>query len=204
MNLPKWFRLAKIEADKSAFKFKVGAVVVKGGSKISSGFNSVRFCSIGVKNYTKWAESLHAERAALSKMNKEDIKGCSIYVYREGNNGRPLNSMPCPQCMHMLVELGIKKIFYTHHEYPYYKEIKMGKRGPKPKIKTDDTPSSNDVTSSPEIIEYKIISESETLYSIKNPDDYIIGKYHDRLRNLKTNNPKKKYYLIVNRTTIFE
>jgi len=125
-SLPRWFRLAKKEAERSDYKLKVGAVVIKGGSVLSTGFNSVRHCAIGSSKFTTWKESLHAERAALSKMNKEDISGCTVYIYRiHGLTGKPAFSKPCTQCAFMMRELGVKKVLYTHPDYPYFEEIKL-------------------------------------------------------------------------------
>ncbi|NCQ51318.1 hypothetical protein GW796_05390 [archaeon] len=125
IKFPKWFRLAKNEAEKSEYRLKVGCVVVKGGSLISKGFNSVTYRSIGSTKYTAWKESLHAERAALSKINKEDIKGSTVYIYREYNvTGKPAFTKPCAQCAFMLRELGVKKVYYTHPEYPFFEIIK--------------------------------------------------------------------------------
>lgn len=122
----KWFRAAKKESEKSEYKLQVGAVVIKGGSLISSGYNEVRYCSVGSIKYTKFKESLHAERSALSKMNKEDVSGCSIYIYREGvTTKKPAMSKPCPQCFHMIKELGIKKIYFTVPYDPYFEIIKL-------------------------------------------------------------------------------
>lgn len=127
IKFPKWFRLAKLEADKSTYKMQVGCVVVKGGSVISSGFNSVRMMAIGSNIYTVWKESLHAERAALSKIqDKEKIKGSTVYVYRDYNDtGKPAFTKPCSTCAFMLRDLGVKKVIYTHPEYPFFEEIKL-------------------------------------------------------------------------------
>jgi deoxycytidylate deaminase len=117
--------MAKIESEKSTYVHKMGCVVVKGGSIQSTGYNEVRFCSVGSTNFTEWKESLHAERAALSKMKKEDVAGCSVYIYREYANGKPALAKPCSQCAYMLSELGVKKVFYTIDKEPYYREIRL-------------------------------------------------------------------------------
>lgn len=125
-ELPKWFRIAKITSEQSDYKYKVGAVLVKGGSVVSTGYNEVRFKSLGSEQYTEWKESLHAERAAIAKMNKEDVQGCSMYIYREYNsNNFPALSKPCSQCAKLISDMGVKKVYYTTPGPPYYQEIKL-------------------------------------------------------------------------------
>lgn len=126
INLPKWFRLARIESQKSNHKqHKIGCVLVKGGSILSTGINQIRYKAIGSSHFTKWKESLHAERDALSKCSKEDIRGSSLYIYRENANGIPALSKPCSQCSYMLNELGVKKVYFTINFHPYYNIVKL-------------------------------------------------------------------------------
>lgn len=125
MKLPKWLRIAKMESEKSDYHQKMGAVAVKGGSLVSKGFNQVRFKSIGMFKYTKWQGSLHAERDCLSKISKEDAKGCTVYIYREHADGKPALAKPCSQCAFMLYDLGVKRVVYTTNKFPYYRTIKL-------------------------------------------------------------------------------
>ena len=124
-GLPNLFRIARDEAAKSTYRHQVGAVLVCGRRILSRGHNSVRYLSIGVNRYTKYRCSLHAERACLSRVEKNKIKGCDVYVYREFRNGKPAIAKPCKQCLYMLFDLGIRKIYFTISEYPYYEVIKL-------------------------------------------------------------------------------
>jgi deoxycytidylate deaminase len=124
-RIPKWFKMARKESFKSDYHVKIGCVVVSGNRLMSKGHNKIRHKSKGVFSYSKWEESLHAERDALTKMKKEKIKGCDVFVYREYANGHTALAKPCKDCMNMLIEMEVRKIFYTTHSYPYYQEIKL-------------------------------------------------------------------------------
>lgn len=124
--LPKWFRIAEKESLKSNYKYKIGAVVVKGGSIISIGHNDIRYRSTGCSKYSDWKESLHAERACISKVSKELVNGSSIYIFRRDNEqGLPALSKPCPQCAKLISDMGIKKVYFTTSQPPYYELIKL-------------------------------------------------------------------------------
>lgn len=123
--IPKWFRVAKKEAKKSTYKHKLGACVVKGGSVVSKGHNEIRYCATGANKYSEWRESLHAERAALSKLKKSEITGSSVFVVRVTEEQKWALAKPCSQCMYMLRDLGVKKVVFSISEFPYFAEIKF-------------------------------------------------------------------------------
>lgn len=58
---------------------------------------------------------LHAEICALSLLYKKPIDWVhtEVYVYREWRNGKPAISRPCPACMGLIKDLGIKTIIYN-------------------------------------------------------------------------------------------
>lgn len=89
---------------------QVGAVIYRGSTVIGVGFNKI-------KSHPKLANedrfySLHAEMSAIINA-KQDLKGCSIYVYREFKDGNVALSKPCNLCMPSIIESGITKIYYT-------------------------------------------------------------------------------------------
>lgn len=105
------FRVAAKEAVKSQHKqHKLGAVIVKGGRILSTGFNSLRPSSL-LKTHT-----LHAEAAAILKLLKErrlhDLAGSEIYVTRFTRGGAVACSKPCSACMDLIKAVGIKRIHY--------------------------------------------------------------------------------------------
>ena len=66
------------------------------------------------------AISIHAEVRAIMNCQTDDLNGAVAYVYRETADGMPALARPCPWCWLELEKAGIKKIFYTISEYPYY------------------------------------------------------------------------------------
>ena len=116
-----YFEAARAVAELSDFpKVKVGAVAVYGHHIISSGYNSSKTAPIQKKyNICRFSEdtihSLHAELKCLkSLIGRKDIdfKHVDLYVYRAGKN-TALLARPCPSCMKLITELGIRNIYYT-------------------------------------------------------------------------------------------
>ena len=119
----RWLRVAAKESLKSNYKYKVGAVLVKGGRIIARGHNEVRLKSTGCRRYSKWMESLHAERACVTKVDKDEVRGGIIYIFRHNGHGKSALAKPCPQCLWMLNDLGIKRIIYSINTTPFYEVI---------------------------------------------------------------------------------
>lgn len=61
------------------------------------------------KNYPRM--SIHAEEAALRRCTK--TQGATIFVARVNNKNKPMMSRPCPKCMQLLTDAGIKRVVYT-------------------------------------------------------------------------------------------
>lgn len=105
----KFFEIAKAASKHSDHPaHKLGAVIVKGNKIISVGFNKNK---THTKSNHAW-KRLHAEISAILKA-KQDLTGCSIYVYRETKNGDLGIAKPCSSCSAAIKETGIKKIYYT-------------------------------------------------------------------------------------------
>lgn len=59
----------------------------------------------------------HAEFDAIMK-SRENLRNCSIYVYRETKDGSLGNSRPCIYCLELLRKYGINKMYFTsEHGY---------------------------------------------------------------------------------------
>ena len=85
--------LAKRAAMESTYgKLRHGAVVVKGGSIISFGFN-------------KDSHILGLPRSAT--------EGADLYVVRINNKCQWRMSKPCPMCEQVLKFVGVRRVFYT-------------------------------------------------------------------------------------------
>lgn len=105
-------RAAKKQANKSPFKqHKVGAVIVKGGRILSTGFNSIRWNKKLQKN------NIHAEESAIVKLLTErrihDLVGADIYVTRFTKGGRVGMARPCGNCNRLIATCGIRRVYYT-------------------------------------------------------------------------------------------
>lgn len=104
---------AILEANKSTYEYRIGAVVFKGKRIFGSGHNGIRSSSISMK-YKNWEESLHAEQSALLNLDWSKLKGCSILVYRTNRSGKIGMAKPCPMCSKLIKYVGIKNIYYTN------------------------------------------------------------------------------------------
>lgn len=119
------FQMAKCASELSDFSSrkskKLGCVVVIKHRIISSGCNSNKTSPIQQKyNSLRFdadtPHKIHAETAALKPLigNKEiDLTKASLYIYRELKNGKPGLARPCPSCMQLIKDLGIRYIHYT-------------------------------------------------------------------------------------------
>jgi dCMP deaminase len=114
----KYFQLARnISKHSDHPVHQLGAVIVRGNRIISLGFNKNK---THTKSNHAW-KRLHAEICAIIK-SKEDLTGCTIYVYRETKLGNLGMARPCQSCMIAIQEAGIKKICYST-ETGYAQEI---------------------------------------------------------------------------------
>ena len=108
-------KLAIDEAEKSVYRFRVGAVVFKGSRILSSGHNGIRSSRIH-PFYKKYNNACHAEQDAI--LNIKDwstIKGCSILVVKISKKiGILSNARPCSMCQELLRYTGIKTMFYSN------------------------------------------------------------------------------------------
>jgi len=130
----RFFKIAREVSLMSDFKrTKIGTVVVEKNRIISTGFNSNKTSRVqkeydrfrDIDDLTKYQPKVHAEVAALAPLiNRPNInwKHVSIYIYRELKDGTVSCSKPCPACMKLIRELGIKKIYYTEWDGSFVKE----------------------------------------------------------------------------------
>ena len=126
----RYFRFAR-EASKLAtytgshnFSPAIGAVAIYKGSIVATAFNANKTSPLQAKyNIYRFRDSntldkVHAEVSLIQKLRWKfgdsiDWAKVHIYLYREYKDGRIAPSRPCPSCMMMLKELGIKRIAYT-------------------------------------------------------------------------------------------
>ena len=106
-------------ATKSKSRNTHGAVVVKSGRVLGTGFNRDRnHPRIIDPKRIKIDCSFHAEEVAIRDAGK-NIKGAKIYVARVNRHGDDRDSRPCPKCLALIQLSGIKKIIYTSEKGVY-------------------------------------------------------------------------------------
>ena len=86
-------------------KYKMGAVVVRGGAVLSMAHNLGRETQHGVPNRGR-----HAEERALSP--HRDFTGATMCVARLDAK----ISKPCDRCMQKIKEAGIRKVIYVDND----------------------------------------------------------------------------------------
>ena len=117
-------RYARRESKRSAHHHRIGVVICQGSTVISRGFNQVRAARVG-STFTNYPESLHAERHACMQVQRESIRGNTLYIWRETKQGLPAKSLPCINCIRLLEELQIHKIIHSDSEFPFYKILRL-------------------------------------------------------------------------------
>lgn len=127
-----FFEAAEAVSKTSEFpRVHIGCVITNGNHRIiSSGCNSTKSHPLQKKyNKERFEEdtqhSLHAEVDALLPLFKEDIdfSKVELYTYRELADGTMAMSRPCPSCMKLIKDLGIRNIYYTTQDGYAHEEI---------------------------------------------------------------------------------
>lgn len=103
-------------------KARLGAVVVEGKHIVSTGHNSNKTNPTQARynSYRRigpeYMPRVHAEVSALNSLigKKEiDFSRLKVFVYRELKDGTRAMARPCPSCMALMKDLGIRKVFYS-------------------------------------------------------------------------------------------
>lgn len=99
-----------------ARKYEITAIAYnKRGRVVAIGHNSYSKthpaqAKFGKQSGKPNAIFLHAELAALLRA-KEQVH--RLEVFRYDNEGKPVNSKPCPSCQLAIKEYGVKKVIHT-------------------------------------------------------------------------------------------
>ena len=111
---------ARYFASKSKSNKKHGAVIVKSGRVVGTGYNKDRNHPLFVSpEHIKPHCSQHAEVSALREA-KGNADGAILYVARVNNQGQDRNSRPCRLCQEAIIKSNIKKVIYTKGEANVY------------------------------------------------------------------------------------
>ncbi len=117
----KFFELAKKLALKSDHKsHPLGSVLVRKNRVISVGFNKLR---TNPQSNTKF-KTTHAEFDAVFGNDLSLTKNAILYVWRSKKSGDPGISKPCSFCQELIKAAGIKGVFYSTENAPYWEYIK--------------------------------------------------------------------------------
>lgn len=107
-------KIANKVALNSVHKHRVGAVITKGGSVVSTGYNQMR------PSRLLNTPTLHAEAAAILKVLNEHrphtLVGSHIFVSRWTKGGRIGLSKPCQKCSELIKSVGISSVTYTTND----------------------------------------------------------------------------------------
>lgn len=105
----RYLRMARIWAENSyCERRKVGALIVKDKMIISDGYNGTPAGFENVcedENHLTKPYVLHAEANAITKIARSgnNSEGATLYV----------TDAPCIECSKLIIQSGIKKVFYT-------------------------------------------------------------------------------------------
>ena len=107
----RYLRMAQIWAENSyCERRKVGALIVKNKMIISDGYNGTpagfeNICED--ENHLTKPYVLHAEANAITKIARSgnNSEGATLYV----------TDAPCIECSKLIIQAGIKKVFYARH-----------------------------------------------------------------------------------------
>lgn len=105
--------VARYMAAKSSSRRMHGAVIVKSGRVVGTGYNKDKNSPLAVSpEHIKTHCSRHAELEAIRDANW-NVKGAVLYVARVNKQGADRNSKPCGLCEIVIREAQIKKVIYT-------------------------------------------------------------------------------------------
>lgn len=104
--------LAVATAEKSDHaKWKLGSVLWRGGSVLSTACNRIRNDPDVVENSKYFLCTVHSEVAAIKAAG--DVSGAKLFVARRRRDGGLGLAKPCDRCMKVIRASGVRRVFYT-------------------------------------------------------------------------------------------
>ncbi len=108
--------VARYFAVRSKARKKHGAVLVKSGRVVGTGYNKDRNHPLFISpEHIKLHCSRHAEVEAIKEAGSNS-NGAILYVARVNNQGKDRMSKPCKLCEAVIKKNKIKKVIYTRDE----------------------------------------------------------------------------------------
>jgi deoxycytidylate deaminase len=109
-----YLNVARYFATKSSSRNTHGAVIVKSGRVVATGWNKDRNHPTNVSpENIKTDCSFHAEEVAIRVAGEDNVRGAVIYVARVNKNGYDRDSKPCSKCASLIEKVGIKRVIFT-------------------------------------------------------------------------------------------
>ena|SRR3990167_5425173 len=107
--------LARLEASKSVYRFRLGAVIFRRDKVLGRGFNTPnKTHPQSLAPYkTRCAEFNSYINAVNLGISPNKLQGASLYVHRIKKDGSPGLAKPCEFCKRFLDQVGIKDIQYS-------------------------------------------------------------------------------------------
>jgi len=118
-----YFRHARMQAEKSYFRIRMGAVVVLRRKIIAGGCNVLKSHPM-VHKPGNFFRCIHAEVAACLN-GPRDLSGCDVYVARILKNGIFAMAKPCEACDELLIRFRVRRVYYTVDETKFG-EVRYG------------------------------------------------------------------------------
>ena len=109
-------KAAMVYSDGFKARDKMGAAIFCGSRLLSIGFNQYSKTDGTIKTKTPFLFSIHAEKAALSKIkyrNYSDLK-LICYVVRMNSKNQFVISKPCNNCIEALQNFGVHSIRFIN------------------------------------------------------------------------------------------
>lgn len=108
----KFFAVARAAALRGAGRIRVGCVITKGNRVIAVGINDMSKTHPLISRDTY--KMIHAEVDAIIGGNRERLRGCVAYVYRERADGSMGLAKPCKDCSCIMSGYGIRSAYYSN------------------------------------------------------------------------------------------
>jgi len=111
-NIETYISIAKAEAWKSDYKYKLGALVLDGNRIVGKGYNKTNVHPYLSRRYGYFSRHSECE-AILKAAGRGDVL---IVVRVRKGDGEISCSKPCARCLTFAKDYGIKKIYYVDWE----------------------------------------------------------------------------------------